>query len=154
METCASFQPWHDKSTHHTSLKSTTGTCLHYYFYGIDEAFGLCYVRVPTWAPFRLQIYFNGHSWLARQLMAADIPFTMADNALIAIADAPRAQELADALDGQQLQVRLDQWARRYVPVLRQFRSGYHWSLMQVEYATDGTCQHPALRQGRHDCTG
>jgi hypothetical protein len=63
------------------------------------------YVRVPTWAPFRLQIYFNGHSWLARQLMAADIPFTMADNALIAIADAPRAQELADALDGQQLQV-------------------------------------------------
>jgi hypothetical protein len=151
METCASFQPWHDKSTHHTSLKSTTGKCLHYYFYCIDEAFGLCYVRVPTWAPFRLQIYFNGHSWLARQLMAADIPFTMADNALIAIADAPRAQELADALDGQQLQVRLDQWARRYVPVLRQFRSGYHWSLMQVEYATDVVFRQQAHFQPRYD---
>lgn len=112
--TCASFQPWHNKSTHHTALKFTTGKCLHYYFYVIDEAFGLCYVRVPTWAPFRLQIYFNGHSWLARQLMAADIPFRMADNAFIAIADGPRAQELANALNGQQLRTRLDQWARRF----------------------------------------
>ena len=34
----------------------------------IDELFGLCYLRVPTWAPFRLQVYFNGHQWLARQL--------------------------------------------------------------------------------------
>ena len=37
MESCASFQPWHDKSTHHTFLKSTSGKCLHYYFYFIDE---------------------------------------------------------------------------------------------------------------------
>jgi len=29
--------------------------CLHYCFYFIDEEFGLCYLRVPTWAPFRLQ---------------------------------------------------------------------------------------------------
>ena len=61
MEPCSSFRPWHDKQTHHTFLKPTQGKCLHYYFYFIDEVFGLCYVRMPTWAPFRLQIYFNGH---------------------------------------------------------------------------------------------
>jgi len=38
-----------------------------------DEQFGLCYVRVPTWAPFRLQVYFNGRGWLARQLRNAGI---------------------------------------------------------------------------------
>jgi hypothetical protein len=151
METCASFQPWHDKRTHHTSLKSTTGKCLHYYFYFIDGAFGLCYVRVPTWAPFRLQLYFNGHSWLARQLMAEGIPFNMADNAFISIADADRAQELANSLDAKQLHTRLDQWARYFAPVLRHFRSGYHWSFMQVEYATDVVFRRQADFQPLYD---
>ena len=68
MEACQSYRPWHDKRTHETFLKPTTGKCLHYYFYFIDEDLGLCYLRVPTWCPFRLQFYFNGHSWLARQL--------------------------------------------------------------------------------------
>ena len=68
MESCTAYRPWHDKKTHKTSLKTTRGKCLHYYFYFIDENFGLCYLRLPTWAPFRLQVYFNGHSWLARHL--------------------------------------------------------------------------------------
>ncbi|MEQ6340844.1 MAG: hypothetical protein M3A44_04115 [Gammaproteobacteria bacterium] len=45
-----------------TFLRSTPGKCLHYYFYFIDEEVGLCYLRVPTWRPFRLQFYCNGHS--------------------------------------------------------------------------------------------
>jgi len=69
---------------------------MHYYFYFIDEDFGLCYVRVPTWAPFRLQVYFNGHSWLARQLLRVDIPFEMADNAFLSLAEPERALKLYD----------------------------------------------------------
>ena len=109
MESCTTFKPWHDKTTHRTSLKPDTGKCLHYYFYFIDEAFGLCYLRVPTWAPFRLQVYFNGHSWLARQLTEAGIPFEMADNAFVSIGGPRQAQQLADTLDAQQLHRRLDQ---------------------------------------------
>ena len=30
---------------------------LFYYFYFIDKYFGLCYLRVPTWSPFRLQCF-------------------------------------------------------------------------------------------------
>src|SRR3984893_7368191 len=52
-----------------------SGKCLHYYFYFIDAELGLVYLRVPTWAPFRLQFYCNGHSWLARQLTAKGISF-------------------------------------------------------------------------------
>jgi len=137
MEACSAYRPWHDKIKHHTSLKPTAGKCLHYYFYFIDEQFGLCYVRVPTWAPFRLQVYFNGHYWLARQLRRAGIPFEMADNAFVRIDDPSQAQRLCDELQAQVLHRRLDQWARRFCPVLRHFRAGYHWSFMQVEYATD-----------------
>jgi hypothetical protein len=137
MESCPSYRPWHDKTTHRTFLKPTSGKCLHYYFYFIDEQFGLCYVRVPTWAPFRLQVYFNGHAWLACQLCQAGIGFEMLDNAFAFIADPDEAQALADALSAQMLHEHLTGWAQRFCPVLRHFRSGYHWSFMQVEYATD-----------------
>lgn len=137
MESCTAYRPWHDKKKGHTTLKPTSGKCLHYYFYFIDESFGLCYVRVPTWAPFRLQIYFNGHHWLARRLEKAGIAFEMADNAFLSIADPHQAQILADRLDANQLHRRLNRWAKRFCPVHRHFRSGYHWSFMQVEFATD-----------------
>lgn len=68
MESCPAYRPWHDKPTGKTYVKSTSGKCLHYYFYFINEELGLCFLRVPTWAPFRLQFYFNGHNWLASQL--------------------------------------------------------------------------------------
>jgi len=68
MEPCSTYKPWHDKQTGRTFLKPDDGKCLHYYFYFIDEELGLCYVRVPTWLPCRLQIYFNGHNWLASAL--------------------------------------------------------------------------------------
>jgi hypothetical protein len=136
-ETCSSYRPWHDKASGKTFFKPTTGQCLHYYFYFIDAQFGLCYLRVPTWAPFRLQFYFNGHGYLAQQLTQAGIGFDMADNAFLSIADPTEAQRLADRLDAATLHRHLDQWARRFCPVLGHFRNGVHWSFMQVEYATD-----------------
>lgn len=137
MEACPSYRPWYDKPKQRAHLKSTPGKCLHFYFYFIDEQFGLCYVRVPTWAPFRLQVYFNGHGWLARQLTEAGITFEMVDNAFVRIADAPQAQTLADSLDARSLHQHLDRWAERFCPLRHHFHAGYHWSFMQVEYATD-----------------
>lgn len=137
MEACTAYQPWHDKQTHKTFLRPDSGKCLHYYFYFMDAAFGLIYLRVPTWCPFRLQFYCNGHNWLASQLAAEGIGYTMADNAFIRIDDWPRAQALADSLSPDQLHRTLDRYASRCCPVSDVFGQSYHWSLMQVEYATD-----------------
>ena len=137
MEPCTAYQPWHNKQTHVTRIKSVDKKCLHYYFYFIDEAFGLCYLRVPTWAPFRLQAYFNGHSWLERKLMGAGIDYRMLDNSFSFIADFDLAQRWADRMDAKQLHAHLDLWAARFCPLQAYFPSGYHWSLHQVEYATD-----------------
>ena len=62
LEPCDTYQPWHDKQTHRTYVRCDSGKCLHYYFYFIDPELGLCFVRVPTWCPFRLQVYCNGHA--------------------------------------------------------------------------------------------
>jgi len=137
MEPCPSYKPWHDKQTHQTFLKPDSGKCLHYYFYFIDPTLGLCYVRLPTWCPFRLQVYFNGHNWLAAQLRAHSIAFEQLDNAFVDIADFARAQALADGWRIVQLHAALDRFARRYCPLIKRLDVRYHWSLMQVEYATD-----------------
>ena len=137
MEACDSYKPWHDKRTHHSFLRPDSGKCLHYYFYFIDAQLGLIYLRVPTWCPFRLQFYCNGHGWLARQLTAAGIGFTLVDNAFLRIDDWQRAQTLADHLSPAGLHHILDRYAQQCCPVLDVFPHVYHWSFMQVEYATD-----------------
>jgi hypothetical protein len=138
MEACQAFKPWHDKTTGKTGLRPTAGKCLHYYFYFLHPRLGLVYVRVPTWLPFRLQIYFNGHNWLASRLRRAGVKFAMEDNALVECADWAKAQALADDFSLDQLKRDLDGLARQCVPVLLdRFRGGYHWSLMQVEYSLD-----------------
>ena len=137
LEACASFEPWHDKQTGRTFLKGREAKCLHYYFYFVAEEFGLCYLRVPTWAPFRLQFYCNGHNWLANQLTRSGVAFRQCDNTFTHIADHKRAQALADAFPVERLHRHLDEIAQTFCPVLSHFRGSYHWSLMQVEYATD-----------------
>ncbi len=137
MEPCPSYKPWHDKETHQTFLKPDSGKCLHYYFYFIDPALGLCYLRLPTWCPFRLQVYFNGHNWLAAQLRARGIAYEQVDNAFVDLADFARAQALADDLRVARIHAVLDRFAHRYCPILKRLDVRYHWSLMQVEYATD-----------------
>ncbi|MDT5320624.1 MAG: hypothetical protein QOD88_3146 [Mycobacterium sp.] len=137
MEACNAYKPWHDKQTHKTYLRPDSGKCLHYYFYFMDAELGLIYLRVPTWAPFRLQFYCNGHSRLARQLTAKGIGFTAADNAFVRIEDWHRAQEPADGFSPDLLHRVLDRYAAQCCPVLEVFGQTYHWSLMQVEYATD-----------------
>ena len=137
MEPCSTYRPWHDKTTGKTYLRPDDGKCLHNYFYFIDEELGLCYVRVPTWCPFRLQIYLNGHHRLACRLKRKQIGHTRLDNAFLQIEDLERSQKIADDWPVEKLHRKLDEWAERYCPVIRQFEVRYHWSLEQVEFSTD-----------------
>jgi len=142
VENCPSYQPWHDKGTHKTYFKPAKGKCLHYYVYFIDPDLGLCYLRVPTWCPFRLQFYGNGHQWLAQQLTQKGIDFQLIDNAFVDIADFEQANELAAQLDIKSLHAKLDEFARRYCPVVETLNLTYKWSIMQAEFATDLVFKH------------
>ena len=137
MEPCPTYKPWHDKKTHKTYLKAEQAKCRHYYFYLIDDQLGLCYVRVPTWCPFRLQIYFNGHGWLAAELQKRNIDHQLIDNLFVKLADFDAAQKIVGKLKVELIHRILDQFARQFCPVIEKFNQRYHWSVIQAEYATD-----------------
>jgi hypothetical protein len=137
LERVNTFRAGSRKDSGHPFIAPRQGQCLHYYFYFVDPEFGLCYLRVPTWAPFRLQFYFNGHNWLARQLDKEDVKYTMVDNCFVSISDLDRAQEIVADFPIRDLHSKLDDLGRLMCPAIRHFRSGYHWGLMQVEYSTD-----------------
>ena len=137
MERCPSFKPWYDKKSKKTSLKYTEAKCLHYYFYFIDKDMGLCYVRVPTWAPFGLQFYCNGHNVLAKSLTKNNIKYTMQENCITDVENWEIAQKLADKINPSMFRNTLDKYAHLLCPPIKQFSKGYHWSLSQVEYSVD-----------------
>ncbi len=131
------FDIRHARADGYAQVITRRGACMHYYLYWIHAQLGLIHVRVPTWLPLRLQVYFNGHNWLAHQLKAAGIAYEMSDNAFSACADWQRAQQLADSLDPRQLHEQLRELTQLCCPASSQFPNGYHWSLSQVEYAQD-----------------
>ena len=137
VEACSSYRPWYHRPTGKSFLKGRSGKCLHYYIYFIDPAWGLCYLRIPTWAPFRAQFYCNGHNRLATALSQAGISHRLRDNLIVDVADYERAQALSDALKVEELHHLLEAWIERLFPCLGIFSSRYHWSIMQCEYATD-----------------
>ena len=137
MEGCTAFKPWYDRRTKKVGLRMVPGKCATYYFYLIDPELGLMYVRVPTWLPCRLQIYFNAHNWLARQLDKKGVSFQMHDNSFVRIDDWERARKIAEGFSVERWEKKFRRLARRFCPVQDTFTQGHHWTVMQVEYALD-----------------
>src|SRR5262249_58497735 len=93
-----------------------------------------------TWFPFSIQVYVNGHSWLAQEMLARRLGFNLQDNAFTALDDPEAAQELADSFADLKWTKILDRLARRVNPLMfeRWFRGLCdYWVVDQAEYATD-----------------
>jgi hypothetical protein len=114
---------------------------LHYYCYYQDEEFGLMYVRIQSWWPFEIQIYLNGHEWLAKQLDKAGIGYDKADNCFLGIDDVPAAQRLCEKFAHRPWERVWNHFARRLNPLLATVaevvKKGYYWTIEQCEIATD-----------------
>ncbi len=110
------------------------------YFYFLDPELGLIHIRLTTWFPFSVQVYVNGHSWLAQQMLKRRLGFTQQDNAFTALDDPEAAQELADSFADQNWTKILNRLVRQVNPLMneRWFRGlSYYWVVDQAEYATD-----------------
>jgi hypothetical protein len=62
----------------------------------MDRDLGLIHVRLQTWFPLQMQVYVNGHEWLARTLTRHAVRYTKQDNAFLWLEDFARAQRFAD----------------------------------------------------------
>ncbi len=112
------------------------------YYYFLDPEFGRIHVRLQTWFPFTIQVYVNGHDWLARQMSKKQMGFVQHDNAFTQLDDAPAAQKLADKFLAVGWRGQLNRWAKVVNPLLRERGSlvrgaEYRWFVDQAEYSTD-----------------
>jgi hypothetical protein len=108
-----------------------------YYIYFVDKLLGLCYIKVPTIAPFALGFYFNGHGLLATKMKNAGIEYVKNDNAFIHISDFLEAQKLSNEISVQDIHKILDAVAKRFCPLPTEWEINYQWSLAEVEYSYD-----------------
>lgn len=136
-EICDSYDPVFCKEKNVPVLKSSTSKCIHYYIYFIDIILGLCFLRIPTWLPCRVQFYFNGHKYLEHKLKNNEIEYQTEDNAFVYISDYQKAQKLSDDFRVQDLHQWLDIIINRYIPFLKTTNQRYNWVITQSEYATD-----------------
>jgi hypothetical protein len=137
LEPCRSFKVIGGKRRPH--LKGKARKCNFFYFYFLDREFGLMHVRVQSWLPFPIQIYINGHEWLARKMDRHGIGYTKIDNAFSRIEDLPRAQRFANNLCKKHWPKVLEAFARRVNPHLRTILAGmeHYWCCDQCETAID-----------------
>ena len=137
LEVNKTYRPWHDKTNGKTYFKSDNTKCLTYYFYFIDREFGLCFMRVPSIAPYKVDFYFNGHNWLETKLRKRGTPYQKTDNAFTGIADFEEAQKLSDRIRVEDLHRALDIFIKRYCPMPDEWELSFNYTIRQVEYACD-----------------
>jgi hypothetical protein len=128
-------------------IKATKRKCLFLYYYFIDRELGLIHVKLQTWFPFRLQVYVNGHEWLARKLERHGVKFLKSENAFLRLEDLPRAQAFADRFATAPWLTTLHSYARRVNPLLGELLGPlqYYWATAQAEWSTD------VLFKNRHE---
>lgn len=137
VEPCRSFKMIGGKGR--PRLVPARRKCLFLYYYLLDPDFGLIHVRIQTWFPFTIQVYLNGHEWLARKMDREGLDYFRADNAFSWLQDPQRAQQLADEFSSRLRLPPLHQMAARVNPLLRDLLRDldYQWVIDQAEYATD-----------------
>jgi hypothetical protein len=120
-------------------VKPARRKCLHLYFYFMDRHFGLIHVRVQTWFPMPIQIYLNGHEWLARKLASNGVRYTKHENAFLWIEDPARAQKFAERFANLNWPKILGRYARLVTPQMKDIlhNAQHYWVTAQSELSTD-----------------
>jgi len=137
LEPCRTFSlVWTEA---HPYVRPAWRKCLQRYFYFLDPHLGLIHVKLQTWFPFPLQVYVNGHEWLARRLDRHGIAYRKQDNVFVQVGDLERAQKLADGFASVDWVRVLGRNARQVNPLLRDVLAPmqHYWVTAQAEYATD-----------------
>ena len=138
METCRTVKLLHGKNRPRLAFCFRPQRVLYYYF--LDPQFGLIHVRLQTWFPFTVQVYVNGHDWLARQMQHRRLGFVQNDNAFTQLDQPEQAQKLADDFARLPWVRILQRWVRLVNPLVGETWLGqrdYYWVIDQAEFSTD-----------------
>jgi hypothetical protein len=137
LETCRSFRFEYAKGL--PRLRLDYRKCSVLYVFLMHRVLGLIHVKIQTWFPLTMQVYVNGHDYLAKRLDELGVKYGLYDNAFTWIADVAAAQRCADRFARLNWPKLLRQLARQFNPLMGKelLWRDYYWVMDQAEYATD-----------------
>jgi hypothetical protein len=137
METCRTYR--FEAGKDRPRLKKDYRRCQVLYVFLMHALLGLIHVKIETWFPLTMQVYVNGHDFLAHKLDRLGIPYQRCDNAFTALADPKAAQACADRFAKQDWPKLLGELARQFNPLVGHELGAqdYYWVTDQAEYASD-----------------
>lgn len=110
-------------------------TC--FYFYVLDDDFGLGFVKIASYFPYPAKVWLNGHEWAKRQATKAGLGYRELANGFAACDDPVALQQICDRLGPDHIQAFFDRWTALVpTPLTAADRAGGYWwdlSLRQVE---------------------
>ena len=119
----------------------------YYYFYILDEEFGLFFIKVCTYFPFDVKVCFNGHEWAKQQLHKEGIGFEALNNGFLSCQDPERLQVICHQLNAEKIQALFDRWVEQLPwPITAEQRAaGYthQLSIWQLEVSHTQVFQDP-----------
>jgi hypothetical protein len=118
-----------------------------YYFYILDRDFGLCFIKISSYAPFGIRVWINGHEWAKRQLTARGIAFEELDNGFLSCVDAKALQEICDSFSAEHVDTFFRKWLSHLPhPFTREDRAAgyrYQLSILQCEVSLTQVFERP-----------
>ena len=122
-----------------------------FYFYILDPAFGLGFIKICSYFPYPLKIWVNGHEWAKRQAAADGLGFTELANGFATCEAPAQLQAICDRLSPAKLQAFFNYWISRIpCPFTRADRlAGYWWQLSMRQVEVSRTLVLDAPRQAR-----
>ena len=135
--------------TNYRRIETGRKRFLHLYWYVWDPIMGPMSVRVSTYLPFTVTCYLNGHHFVSERLRGTGVALYQQDNAILRVSDPVALQAAADALTPAVLQERCDYWTAKLAPQFSRAEHAamdlrYHYSLAQIELATDVIFHQPS----------
>lgn len=128
-------------------LVKTTAMVNQYYFYLLDDDFGLLFLKFSSYFPYGGRLCLNGHEYVKRQLAKEGIAYTALDNGLWQCADPQRAQAIASQLTPERIDRLLRKWLARlphaYTAADRAAGFRYELSILEAEFALTQVVDRP-----------
>jgi hypothetical protein len=128
-------------------IVESTAIVNQYYFYGVDEDFGLFFLKYSSYFPYGSKLCFNGHEYLKRQLAKEGIAYEALANGIWSCENPQRMQQLAEGLSPKRIRRFLKKWQQRlpcpFRPVEQQAGYRYEVAMTQVEFALTQVVDRP-----------
>ena len=119
----------------------------HYYFYGVDEDFGLFFIKLCSYFPYNGKVLINGHHFAQRQADKAGVSFEALDNGFASCDDPELLQTICDRLDADTIDAFVRKWLKilphPYAAADRAAGFRYEVSILQAEFALTQVLDRP-----------